>query len=519
MASVEHARRDSATPLIQRVVIERYDVFDSTTNAWWARLANSIHVTTRSNVIARELLLAEGDPVDSTRMAESARTLRALRLFRHVTVDTATSDTGVALRVVTCDAWTTKFDAKLGITGSQTVFSVSASEANLLGTGAQVGVAFTHDPDRNTFRYQFAVPRLLRGRADLLLYHEELSDGRNSGTRIQAPFRTLETPDAASLAGRVFDGTVLRFTNGNPEPSEELRYLLAGGRVSLEHAFRADLARYARGGVSVQVRRDDFVDIATTTEIPRSVSVAATLHAEWSRAKFVVARFVRALGTQEDVDLSTVARIGASIAPRAWGYERDGVGPLFDARTGFQVAQHFLTLRATGTTLVTSSGLDSGTFTISAIGSVRPAERHTITLFGGAIRDVRGAPDQDVDLGLSRGPRAFEAHAFTGDRGYFFMAEYRWTVIENVLGLASMAVSGFAERGGAWFSGDPRRSGSAAGIGLRFGGSLGSSPKASRVDLARRFATDVQPAGWVLVLGSGFPYEKLWSAAGGALPQ
>jgi hypothetical protein len=69
-------------------------------------------------------------------------------------------------------------------------------------------------------------------------------------------------------------------------------------------------------------------------------------------------------------------------------------------------------------------------------------------------------------------------------------------------------VAAFADYGGAWYAGSPRRTGTDFGLGLRLGATRLSSVKgAARIDLARRLANDAQRAGWVLVFGEGFPFE------------
>jgi hemolysin activation/secretion protein len=118
-------------------------------------------------------------------------------------------------------------------------------------------------------------------------------------------------------------------------------------------------------------------------------------------------------------------------------------------------------------------------------------------------------PGEEFDLGFSFGPRGFPAHAFTGDRAFFATAEYRYVIIENLGGLVAIGAAGFADYGGAWYSGSPRRSGTDVGVGLRLGSTRSSSGgAAARIDFARRFANDVLPAGWVLAVGTGFAFDR-----------
>jgi hypothetical protein len=47
--------------------------------------------------------------------------------------------------------------------------------------------------------------------------------------------------------------------------------------------------------------------------------------------------------------------------------------------------------------------------------------------------------------------------------------------------------------------------------GIRLGSIRASSGRpATRIDVAWRFPNDAEPGAWVLVLGSGYPFQNLW---------
>ena len=89
----------------------------------------------------------------------------------------------------------------------------------------------------------------------------------------------------------------------------------------------------------------------------------------------------------------------------------------------------------------------------------------------------------------------------------FATAEYRYTVVENLGGVVGLGIAAFVDHGGAWYAGSRRRVGWDAGVGLRVGASRASDTPALRFDLARRFANDVEPSGWVLTVGKGFAFS------------
>ena len=230
----------------------------------------------------------------------------------------------------------------------------------------------------------------------------------------------------------------------------------------------------------------------------------------WNKADFLVTQGVAGFGREEDMDLGTTIRAGAMLAPKAFGYDRNGIGPLVvgaGRHAHSRAASAILEGLAGG--LYNTAGLDSGAVQLAATAVVKPCTGHVAVAHveGGWLKDP--LPGQEFDLGLSAGPRAFRSHAFTGDRMVFATAEYRVTVVDDFLGLVGLGVAGFVDHGGAWYSGSPR----AVRLGYRAGSPAGGHPgvdtDALRFDLAYRFENDAQGAGWVLTVGKGFAFSAV----------
>jgi len=495
---------------IQSVEIERQDVFDVAVElAWYQRLMNALHVKTKDNVIRRELLLQPGEPYDSARAAETARNLRKLLVFRDVRVDSSSSDSGLRARVVTGDAFTLKPFLSYKSAGTQVTYGIGIVEQNLFGQLINVEAKFKHEPDRDTLRFAANAPRIIANKVGLQASYSKLTDGEQSTGSVGMPFFSLASRSLAQASGEKIAGRVLQFREGKPDPSDSLQRRFAIGRAQFGRALRAGDAGYLRLQLEGQVRRDDFMPEGDPTHFPHSVTVATGLFAEANTAEFVVTRNYRNIGPEEDVDLSTKLRAGAWVAPKQWGYERGGVGPSLEFLTGKSFGGGFTFLNARASSLFTSAGLDSGSFTVTGTTVVQPTPRQSGVLFIGGGGQRNPYPGEEFDLGLVRGPRAFPQHAFTGDRFVFGSAEYRYIAIPDIAQLVAIGVAGFVDYGGAWYHNSPRRDGTDAGMGLRIGSSRFPSINGSaRVDLAYRFANDVEKGGWVLVVGSGFVFEK-----------
>jgi hypothetical protein len=78
---------------------------------------------------------------------------------------------------------------------------------------------------------------------------------------------------------------------------------------------------------------------------------------------------------------------------------------------------------------------------------------------------------------------------------------------DDFLKLAAVGVAGFADYGGAWYAGSPRRTGTDVGLGLRLSPSRVADANPTRLDLAYRFENDQLKSGWVFIFASGLVFS------------
>jgi hypothetical protein len=499
-----HGQREADSAMIVRgVLVERHGVFDpEEETSWWARMGNALHVTTRRRVVEREILFRAGEPFDSVRIAETARNLRALGVFRRVLIDSIRTDSGLVLRVTTKDGWSIRPTVDLSKVGSQTAWALGLEELNLFGNAAYGSLTYSDHPDRNTITAVFRQPRLFANKVYLQAGVQDRSDGRSLSFGMGQPFLTLSSRTGASLGALDFDGDVLRFFEGERTASLVLRRRYALLRLDAARAVAASPHGFVRLGFLGQVRRDDFVErsLLATTPFPRTVTAAIGPYLWVNRASYAVVRNFRSFLREEDIDLSEGFLLGTYLAPDAFGYDRDGLGLQANLLAGTRLPAGFATVRAQATGLVHGDGLDSGTVRLTGTWFVQPLPKHSVTLFAQGGWQKNPVPGEEFDLGLGRGPRAFYAHAFTGDRFINVTAEYRWTLAEDLWSVMGFGLAGFVDHGGAWYDSAPRRTGTDAGVGIRFGPSRTAEGGTLSIDLARRFATDAQAAGWAIVV-------------------
>jgi len=508
-SAIDSGPAPSDPAMIRAIQLERRDIFDPHETSWLARVANALHFETRAPTVRRELLFRVGEPYDSARVAESERNLRSLGVFRKVQIDSVQTDSGVVMKVLTKDGWSTRADWRFRSAGGEVEFTIGMVEDNLLGTASSASVRYRKTPDRSTVALGFRRPRLFAGQVGLGLAYENRSDGRLNLVSLEQPFYSLTSPYGFRFDAEDRDERVLRFFDGEAEASDTLsrRYTLVRG--SAAWALRKSSDGYLRLGMQAQVRRDDFLPEQPDPIFPRSVTGAFGAYLVWNRAKFLVTEGVSGFSREEDVDLGTTIRVGANFATKAFGYDRNGVAPLVSARVGGVIPGGFGYLEGLAGGLYNSAGLDSGVVQLAATGVTKPVRGHVAIVHVEAGWLKNPLPGSEFDLGLGSGPRAFRSHAFTGDRTIFATAEYRVTVVEDLFGLMGLGIAGFVDHGGAWYDGAPRRLGWDAGLGIRLGASRASDTEALRFDLARRFENDAQAGGWVVTVGKGFVFSPV----------
>ncbi len=493
-------------PVVQYLEIIREDIADTSETSFAARAANALHVRTRASVVEREVLLKPGMPYDSALAAETARNLRALGIFRDVLVDTVRSDSGLTLRVVTKDGWTTFPIFDITTAAGQSAVAFGVAEANLLGLAATGLIRYSDNPDRSAWLFAFRQRRMFGRDLSGTLSFEERSDGRAIFGQLGRPFYTLSSRWALGGDATYFDGDVLVFANGILTPYETLSRRLTLVRLDGARALHASPAGYLRVGLQGQWQSNSFIPAPVIVPRVDTTQVAIGAYLNMLRARYTVVENVRSFGRAEDYDVGWGFRVGLLAAPAAFGYAESGVGIQLSASSGFLFPAGFAQLSATANGLYSGAGVDSGSVVLKGNVVVQPSRKNAIIAGGFVGWQKNPVPGSQFDLGLVYGPRAYPLHAFTGDRGFLVAAEYRWTFAENFAGLLGLALGTFVDYGGAWYDGEAPRTGTDFGAGLRFGPSRSASPVLFRLDLAYRVEAAPFPSGWSVVFGEGFTF-------------
>lgn len=480
---------------IDSIVVLNEDVFahEEEQTATLARLANALHFRTRAQTIRRTLLLNQGDQYDSARVVESERALRGLAVFRQVALDTAWVGDRLYLLVVTGDGWSTRPELNFSTAAGDETWSVGITEENFLGTATEVGLSYYNNVDRNSLELAYRNPHFLARRAIFLGRYAHQSDGDGGVWRIGMPFAQTAARYALETTGEVHRGHVLVFRDGEQKADTTLeqrlvRFSLRGG-VALHATSRA----YIRLWGAATVKQENYAD--TLSAVPTTTFGSLGMGLDFGRTRFQILRHFNSYARREDVDLSSVARVGVWFAPSAWGYEsgRSGLGPDLFVQTSTLWRGGFGVLRAAARGIYGSAGLDSGRASVGLTLASQNIPGQSIVFHAEMAAAHKPAPGDAYDFWTDRtGPRLFGAHAFTGTRLAWVTLEDRIVLDDDLYGMVGIGVAPFIDWGGAWFTDEGRRMGGNVGVALRLGPTRSIQGDPAEISFGYRFGTDVK---------------------------
>jgi hypothetical protein len=322
-------------------------------------LLNLFHVTTRADVLRREMLIGVGETYQQYLVDESAR---VLRLFRQLSLVIVVPIKGsqpntVRLLVVTKDVWSlrTQLDFGVGKGGIDNLL-LEPSERNLFGTLDSVFGRFELFPETVTFGAGAYIPRLARRRI-YLGADANIIVNRNSGdpegtygqARAWTPQLTARQEWLWGVSSSWRNEIVRRYVNARVAPFDapstdaieqipdayRARRLTSGAQLtrSFGLAHKTDITFGAEVNVREYVGFDRAVVAAAVVADHRRLRVPTsdTRAGPWVQARFYENRFLRTynvatLGLAEDFRLGYEALVRAYPITRALGSTRDFIG-------------------------------------------------------------------------------------------------------------------------------------------------------------------------------------------------
>jgi hypothetical protein len=422
---------------------------------------------TQDSVILRELLFGRGDTLVPGLVAESERNLRRLLFLGQVEVGiTARGDSAdVVVRVN--DLYSRATSPVLYGGPGELSYGLVAMDYNLMGRGHTMRLSGTRDAVTGYWgdaRYVWPRPGGTAAQAETVLGAG--TEGRQSQLGVSVPFRALTDRQAWGLklysqedTERLYLGQELVSRYGDHLDGCSFWYTRSEG-----HAVKI------RPSISLQLSRRRFSPKQGFVSVPsdRTRVLPGAALVIW-HPRYVRARFVHALGSQEDLQTGSWLAVSVSRSSRALGSDRNFTafsvqlmprallpGPTYafaELSSSWRSADGLVYQRRLHGQLISYTRVGQS-------GSV------ALRLAGDSI-DRPEDPSQFL-LGLYTGLRGYAPRRYDGTRRLLGSLEYRPTLRVRRSYAAALAL--FAETGSAWTPGSTRAAWHRSmGAGMRLG--------------------------------------------------
>ena len=185
---------------VRGVRIVRQDVFPVERH-WLARLANRFHPTTKDRVLLAALPFAVGDVINEPILKEAERILRAKPYFYDVRVFVRqVCDAQADIDIVVRDVWTLTPKLDFNRAGGDNEFALGLSDANFLGLGKEVDIAYESQDERKGINFVLSDPNVFGSRWAARVVLADNDDGHHYGLDIEKPFFALDSRFSTGVA-------------------------------------------------------------------------------------------------------------------------------------------------------------------------------------------------------------------------------------------------------------------------------------------------------------------------------
>lgn len=494
---------------IGTVVVDPRAIFDTSVDAddtALFRLANRLHIRTRSSTALELLLFRSGETYDPRLLAESERILRETRYLRDATIrPTAYQDGRVDVEVCTQDVWTLNPGVSFGRQGGQNTSGFEIEELNLLGMGTQLGIGHRSGVDRDSTTVYYRDRHLARSWWALDIQNSDNSDGVTRVVSLDRPFYALDTRWAAGGSVRedqridsLYDGGV-SITSFATE--ERVASVYGGWSTGL----RAGWVRRWRVGWSLDEHRfAAVVDPVSTTFLPPG----RRLVYPWMSFELLQDRF-RTLRNRDQIERTEDFELGWRInglfgyAARTLGSDRNAAIMGLSLANGQEIGSRQLLLWSisAGGRLETGAlrnALASAKLDYSYRQSAHRLFVTTLAVDAGRNLDA----DTQLLLGGDTGLRAFPLRYQSGTGRWALTAEQRWYTNWYPFRLFNVGAAAFFDIGRTF--GDGRLTSahhpllSDIGIGLRLGANRSALGNVVHIDVSRPLGGPAAGRNWQL---------------------
>lgn len=520
--------------VIRQIHVEAYDAFDARIPEYRRtvfKVLNAFHMRTSDGFIRREILFREGDQVDRDLLEETERNLRDLKFLDNVLItETPVDENTVDLTVHTEDQWTLQFNISAGLMLGKPTFDFSIEESNFLGLGKTVGLAYTRDPERNTYAFAYKDPQFFNSRWNFNTGFERSSDGWRFTNDFVRPFYSI---DSRWAYGASWDSGT--FTHKLYDKGKTAAEIDTDHRTGIFFAARAWGQRYDKRKLGGIFNADSILyphpARIILTDASAVKSISKSLHPidrqnlnygmmfEWDRQKWVEERYLDNFGKIEDMPDGFM--FGVMLTRSKSVDKNPDYTQLFSlAQYSKQVtARQYFNLYGefsghqdvTGMNNVYFNGYAHYYFKLSQfnLGNIVFPRQTLAANLSATLTKNLDQPFQ-ASLGEDEGLRGYTFKSLNGQNRILFNIEDRiFTPLD--FRIIAIGLATFMDAGYVWYNDEHLRFsdvGVSAGFGLRIGLKKSQSSRVIRVDFAvplgnSNVFTVSNPKGWSLSVSSG----------------
>jgi len=457
------------------------------------RLANRVHIGTRTKVIESQLLFQPGDYYSRRRLDETARNLRQLRFIREPEIRIVGYREGlVDVEVVTQEVWTTNPGISYGRSGGENSTSIQLEEINLFGYGKHLALDYSNDVDRSSYTVRWRDPAMWGSRWRNELVIRDSNDGDGRSIVIERPFYALDTHWSTGVKVAREDLIESVYRLGEQVAGYRQDQEIAEIRYGWSKGLRDGWTRRTTAGLRHEQSRFDFepgVDAPVTLPEDRSFDYPF-LRLEALQDDFATARNRDQIARTEDFHFGSRYAAEIGLADPAFGADRSAAILRAEASRGFRLTEeNSLFLHGSYAGRIEGSGvadslLSGGMRFYRVSGSKR-------VFFAALSADIGHDLDADHEpsIGGDSGLRGYPLRYQTGSGRALLTLEQRYFTKWSIWKLARVGGAIFFDVGRSWGDsafGPTQNQGllKDVGIGLRLGSTRSSLGNVLHIDVA-----------------------------------
>lgn len=426
---------------------------------WLHGFANWLHITTRSDVILKELVLKEGQEVSAADLADAERLLRAKSYLREARISVepqCNADGTQNIKVETWDNWSLLPTVGFGRSGGNNKYSLGFKEENFLGYGVRFSTKYQSDYLREGYEFKVLTPLSLLDIDALRHSYARLewtdnNDGNRSFVEFDKPFYQNDTEYMLHLTWLDDQRLDQIYHNGELENqffTHEKNVEVAGG-ILLDH--QDNQSWRLLGGVSVHEWLFTADPLQPALALPQDRSV----NYPWVGFEFFEHDYrklsdIYLINHTEDINFGWhhEFRIGAQASDLAQS-QNLGSHWYYQVNKGFGDSEHMLLASAS---IAGAFGIASGDqvqYNVSVEDFLRLSDRFRFYSRLNYDRRNRLVLDNPLSLGGDTGLRGYPVQYQHGLERTLATAELRWYPKITLYQILDMGLVAFVDAGKA----------------------------------------------------------------------